>query len=101
MQAPLDSMTVPQLKDVAKAAGIPKFGGMNKAELIAALEKPIQSAKAGECPVTDAPCEKNCAKDECQATVSQDVALKESSSKKSDLENHPKFAKFKTGGKPL
>lgn len=100
MQAPLNSMTVPQLKELAKSASIPKFGGMNKAELIAALEKPIQSA-SGVCPVTDAPCEKDCAKDECHATVSQDVALKESSPKKSDLENHPKFAKFKTGGKPL
>lgn len=65
-----------------------------------AKKKPSEN-KPSLCPVTDEACKKDCAKDECHATVSQDVALKESSSKKSDLENHPKFAKFKTGGKPL
>ena len=80
----LESKTVPELKDLAKAAGVPKYGGMNKGELIAALSAPqvvIDPAKPGA--------------DKSVKTVI------ESSSPKSDLENHPKFAKFKTGGKPL
>ena len=59
-----------------------------------AKKKKVQAKEAGECPVTDAPCEKNCAKDECQATVSNDVV--QSSSEKSDYASHPKFDKFKS-----
>ncbi len=36
---PLDEMTVPQLKVVAKTLNIEGFGGMNKAALIEAIEK--------------------------------------------------------------
>lgn len=89
---------------------------MAKRQPSKAAEKAAEKKDAGECPVTDAPCENNCAKDECQATVSQDVAQKmidsgeaeipsesivKSSPKGSDLENHPKFDKYKTGGQPL
>ena len=53
-----------------------------------------------ECPVTDAPCEKDCAPDECKATVAEETAHvfipSTSSSQKSDYASHPKFAKFKS-----
>lgn len=71
MQADLESMTVPQLKDLAKTAQIPKFDSMKKAELIEALKKPIQSAKPD----------------------SENESV-ESSSEKSDYSSHPKFSKF-------
>lgn len=77
MKADLSEMTVPELKELAKIAGIPKYAGMNKSELVAALDKPIESSKDVE------------------------PEKEKSSPKESDLENHPKFAKFKTGGKPL
>ena len=83
---------------------------------------PDAQKPAGECPVTDATCEKNCAPEECKATVSQEVAEKmvdsgaaeipaesvvekpagpkkksqQSSKEKSDYASHPKFAKFKS-----
>lgn len=87
---------------------------MAKSAAQKAAEKAAKEAakkSAGECPVTDAPCEKNCKSDECQATVSNDVAQKlldegkaeipaeavvQSSSKKSDYASHPKFDKFKS-----
>lgn len=94
----LESKTVPELKELAKVAGIPKYAGMNKGELIAALAKPAESKPAGECPVTDAPCEKSCGPDECKGSVSE--VSEKSSPKGSDLVNHPKFDKFKTGGQP-
>lgn len=94
----LESKTVPELKELAKAAGIPKYAGMNKSQLIEALAKgSAPEEKSGLCPVTDASCEKSCGPEECKGSVSE---LVESSSK-TDLENHPKFAKFKRGGKPL
>lgn len=77
MKADLEAMTVPQLKELAKTAGIQRHAGMTKAELISALEKPIESANADQ------------AESEKPA---------ESSSAQSDLANHPKFAKFKKQG---
>ena len=79
----LESKTVPELKDMAKAAGVPKYGSMNKGELIAALS----AVHVGVDPAMPG----------ADQTVEQPV---QSSSSNSDLENHPKFAKFKTGGKP-
>lgn len=77
MQPDLESMTVPQLKELAKTAQIPKFDSMKKAELIAALSPVIgvDPAQPG-----------------ADKTVETLVDL--SSSEKSDYSSHPKFSKF-------
>jgi len=86
----LGSKTVPELKDMAKAAGVPKYGSMNKGELIAALSALSESATQDEA-------DKLVSSGEAEIPAESIV---QSSSSNSDLENHPKFAKFKTGGKP-
>ena len=95
----LESKTVAELKELAKAAGVPKFGGMNKGELIAALSAPKDS---GKCPVTGEACQKDCEKESCSMDILEHApeASEKSSPKGSDLDSHPKFAKFKTGGQP-
>ncbi len=73
-----------------------------------AKKKAAEKKDAGECPVMDAPCEKSCAPDQCQAEVRSDISPSldhelgkvKSSSVQSDLDKHPKFDKFKTGGQP-
>lgn len=85
-------------------------------KIIDGVSSIVHPSQPENCPVTDEPCEKDCASDECKATVSQDVADKmiqsgeasipseaiiKSSSEESDLEKHPKFAKFKKQGDQL
>lgn len=81
-----------------------------------AKKKPSEN-KASICPVTDEACKKDCAKESCSMDILENAQSGfdpakpgsdktvefeiKSSPKGSDLENHPKFAKFKTGGKPL
>lgn len=65
-----------------------------------AAEKPKD---AGHCPVTGEACKKGCEKESCSMDILEhetEDQKEKSSPSGSDLENHPKFDKFKTGGKP-
>lgn len=73
--------TVAELKDRAKAMGIHGYGSMNKAQLLAALEKPIESAK------------------DSGPEVEKPAEAKKSSDSDIDYAKHPKFHKFKGTGK--
>lgn len=67
-------------------------------------DKPSEKKDAGNCPVSGEACQKDCEPKECSMDIleSAQEPIQESSPKKSDLENHPKFDKYKTsGGKPL
>ena len=114
-------MTHAQLLLKAKEMKIAGASQMKKADLLAAVEKAysftvgitpetnaetVAAQTAGVCPVTEAPCLKSCPPGECHAPqVGIDPAASgsdktvayvvESSSSDSELENHPKFAKFK------
>lgn len=85
----LNSKTVSELKELAKAAGINKYGNMNKGELIAALSPVISIDPAKEGTDETVLVSKD---QENQVVTVQKI---ESSPKGSDLEQHPKFAKFK------
>lgn len=80
MKADLNKMNVPELKALAKQAGIDGSDSMKKAELIAALEKPIESARASK---SESNSEIGAAKSE--RSSDQDL----------DYASHPKFHKFK------
>lgn len=67
-------------------------------------EKPAEKKDAGHCPVSGEACQKECEKESCSMDILEhapEAYSEKSSPKGSDLENHPKFDKFKTGGKPL
>lgn len=80
MVADISSMKVDELKQLAREAGIAGTANMKKADLIEALEKPIESAKESQ-PVVEKP------------------GQKKSSQVDIDYANHPKFHKFKGTGK--
>lgn len=67
-----------------------------------AKRKSAEKKDAGHCPVTGEACQKDCEKESCSMDILEHApeASKKSSPKGSDLDSHPKFAKFKTGGQP-
>jgi hypothetical protein len=66
-----------------------------------AKKKPVEKPKdSGHCPVTGEACEKDCEKQSCSMDILEHSAIEKSSPKGSDLDKHPKFDKFKTGGQP-
>ena len=70
---------------------------------MAKRNSPSKPKDAGHCPVTGEACKKGCEKESCSMDILEpetEVQKEKSSPTGSDLENHPKFAKFKTGGKP-
>lgn len=67
----LNKKTVPELKALAKEAGIKGFDGLKKAELVEALIAPAGA----------------------QPSAQEEI---KSSSEKSDYASHPKFDKFKS-----
>lgn len=98
MKPDLNAMTVPQLKELAKTAGIPKADGMKKAELVAALEKPIASSKDDAPPAPPEPAHAGSYREHMAQWPSkkeQTAARAKSSDDERALQSHPKFAKFK------
>lgn len=108
-------MTVPELKEVANRYGIEGADGMKKAELIEAIKKVEDQRNAEQAKPADPEKEKSLLgkigdavdhllhpdkeKGEQDQPVSKEPEVKTSSSMHSDLEKHPKFAKFKKGSK--
>lgn len=64
-----------------------------------AVDHVLHPDKPSVCPKTDEPCEKNCDSKVCNAEEFQVEPVQESRPQQSDIANHPKFDKFKTGEK--